>query len=48
MHNATTFLVHQRILEAQREASEARQARLARVGRHHRRSLLARIRGGDA
>jgi hypothetical protein len=48
MNNATAFLAHQRILEAQREASEARQARLARVGRHHRRTLLARIRGGTA
>ena len=45
MNNATVFLAHQRIREAQREASEAR---LARAGRHHRRSLLSRIRGGSA
>jgi hypothetical protein len=39
---------HQRILEAQREAGEARQARLARAGRPPRRTLLSRIRGGSA
>ena len=42
MNNATVFLAHQRIREAQREASEAR---LARASRHQRRDLLARIRG---
>jgi hypothetical protein len=44
MHNANIFLAYQRILEAQQHASEARQARLSRQGRHPR-TLLERVRG---
>lgn len=45
MTNASAFLAHQRIHEAQREASEARQARLARAERAPGRTLLSRLRG---